>query len=71
MDMLGGRSFAALVAAMGGDLRCFAANFSNPVFPGDVLVVRGWNEGQRVVLRVSTEERPETVCLSNAYAVLS
>jgi acyl dehydratase len=65
---------AVLRGACGGDggrLAMLRGQFSNPVFPGDVLVVRGWNEGQRVVLRVSTEARPEAVCLSNAYAVLS
>jgi len=34
------------------------------------LIVRGWHEDQRVVLGVSTEAQPETLSLSNAYAVL-
>jgi len=64
---------AVVRAACRGDgekLAILRGQFSNPVFPGDVLIVRGWNEGERVILGVSTEERPETLCLSNAYAVL-
>jgi acyl dehydratase len=59
--------------ACGGNadkLRTLRAQFSNPVFPGDTLIIRGWNQGERVVLGVSTEERPDKSCLSNAYAVL-
>ena len=57
----------------GGDptrLRSLRGQFSNPVFPGETLVVRGWNEAGRTILAVSTEERRDEVCLSNAYAVL-
>ena len=52
-------------------LRQIRAQFSNPVFPGETLIVRGWNEGERVLLSASTEERPEEPCLSQAFAVLS
>ncbi len=48
----------------------FRAQFSSPVFPGETLIVRSWNEGERVILGASTEERPEQPCLSNAYALL-
>lgn len=51
-------------------LATFRGQFSQPVFPGDTLIVRSWNEGARVILGVSTEARPEQLCLSNAYAVL-
>lgn len=51
-------------------LATFRGQFSKPVFPGDTLIVRSWNEGARVILGVSTEARPEQLCLSNAYAVL-
>lgn len=51
-------------------LAMFRGQFSKPVFPGDTLIVRSWNEGARVILGVSTEARPEQLCLSNAYAVL-
>jgi acyl dehydratase len=64
---------AVVKRACGGDpdkLRTLRGQFSNPVFPGDTLIVRGWNDGGRVILGVTTEERPEKLCLSNAYAVL-
>jgi acyl dehydratase len=59
--------------ACGGDpdvLRRLRGQFSNPVFPGDTLIIRGWDEGERVILDVTTKERPDKPCLSNAYAVL-
>ncbi len=64
---------ALVRAAGGGDpdrLAMFRAQFSKPVFPGDTLIVRGWEEGARVMVGVTTEERPDESCLSNAYAVL-
>ena len=63
---------AVVAEACGGDpdkLASFRGQFSSPVFPGDTLIIRGWNEGGRVVLDVTTEERPDKPCLSNAYAV--
>lgn len=59
--------------ACGGDpdrLATLRGQFSSPVFPGDTVVVRGWNEGERVALTVSTEERPNELCLSQAFAVI-
>jgi acyl dehydratase len=47
------------------------SQFSNPVFPGETLIVRGWKEGDRVLLAAHTEERPKEACLSQAFAVLS
>ncbi len=64
---------AVVSQACGGDPACLSrlrGQFSNPVFPGDTLVVRGWNEGERVTLTVGTEERPGELCLSQAYAVV-
>jgi acyl dehydratase len=66
-----GRSVVSQVC--GGDpdrVATLRGQFSNPVFPGDTLVVRGWNQGERVILSVSTEERPDELCLSHAYAVI-
>jgi acyl dehydratase len=64
---------ALVRGACGGDpdkLATFRGQFSSPVFPGETLIVRSWNERERVILGVSTEERPEQLCLSNAYALL-
>jgi acyl dehydratase len=64
---------AVLKEACDGDpdkLATLRGQFSNPVFPGDTLIIRGWDEGERVILSVTTEERPGELCLSNAYAVL-
>ncbi|MGB9340646.1 MAG: MaoC family protein, partial [Polyangiales bacterium] len=57
----------------GGDpdkLTTLRGQFSNPVFPGETLIVRSWNEGERVIVGASTEERPGRPCLSNAFAIL-
>ncbi len=51
-------------------MQSLRGQFSNPVFPGETLVVRGWDEGARTILAVVTEERPQQLCLSNAYALL-
>jgi len=64
---------AVLRGACGGDpgkLAMLRGQFSNPVYPGETLLVRSWQEAGRVVLSVSTAERPDQRCLSNAYAVL-
>ncbi len=64
---------AVVAEACSGDpdkLATLRGQFSNPVFPGDTLIIRGWNEGERWILSVTTEQRPEKPCLSNAYAVL-
>lgn len=53
-----------------GRLATLRSQFSNPVYPGETMVIRGWNEMERVILSVTTEERPEEACLSNAYALL-
>lgn len=51
-------------------LRSLQGQFSAPVFPGDTLVTEGWRTDDRVLLRVTTEERPKAACLSQAYAEL-
>ncbi len=59
--------------ACGGDpnrLVTMRGQFSNPVFPGDTLVVRGWNEDDRVIFSVTTTEQPNTPSIGNAYALL-
>ena len=64
---------AVVLHTCGGDpdrLRSIRAQFSSPVFPGDTLVVRGWIEGERVVLWAGTEERPNETCLTQAWASL-
>jgi acyl dehydratase len=64
---------AVLHHACGGDpgrLASLRSQFSNPVYPGETVVIRGWNGMERVILSVATEERPEEPCLSNAYALL-
>ncbi len=64
---------AVVQGACGGDpdkLATLRGQFSNPVFPGDTLIIRGWNEGERLILGVTTEQQPEKPCLSNAYALL-
>lgn len=53
-----------------GAIAALRGQFSSPVYPGDTLVVRCWEEADRVILGVATEERPGDLCLSNAYAIL-
>lgn len=64
---------AVIRHACGGQptrLRSLRGQFSSPVFPGDTLVVRGWKEASETVLTVTTEERPNELCLSQARAVI-
>lgn len=64
---------AVVRAACAGDpnrLTALRAQFSKPVFPGDALIIRGWKQGERVIVGVTTEQRPDELCLSNAYALL-
>lgn len=64
---------AVVRAVCGGDANALAtlrAQFSNPVYPGDTLILRGWNEDGRAILSVTTEQRPDAPCLTNAYALL-
>lgn len=64
---------AVVAHACDGDptrLTGLVAQFAKPVFPGDTMIVRGWSEEGRTLLTVTTEQRPEELCLSNAYAVI-
>ena len=64
---------AVLAHACEGDparLAGLRGQFAKPVFPGDTMVVRGWTEEGRTLVTVTTEERPEELCLSKAYAVI-
>jgi acyl dehydratase len=64
---------AVVQHACGGDPERLAelrAQFTNPVFPGDTLIVRGWEAGDRIVLAAATEERPSDNCLSQAHALI-
>ncbi len=49
-------------------LKSLNGQFRAPVWPGDTLVIEGWREEGRVLLRASTQERPEDLCFTNAYA---
>jgi len=64
---------AVLSHACEGDpsrLSSLRGQFAKPAFPGDTLVLRGWNEEGRTAVTVTTEERPGELCLSNAHAVI-
>jgi acyl dehydratase len=57
--------------AAGGDatkLRTYAAQFRKPVWPGDVIVTKGWKlDGGKVAVVATVQGRPDPV-LSNAWA---
>ncbi len=62
---------AVLRECCGGDpskLKVLSGQFRNPVWPGDTLITSGWREGNRVILKTSTKERPEEFVFANAYA---
>jgi len=64
---------AVVLHSCAGDpdrLHSLRAQFSSPVFPGDTLVVRGWSEGDRVLLSASTKERPKETALTQACALI-
>jgi acyl dehydratase len=52
-------------------LKELRAEFQNPVFPGDTLIVRGWREADEVIVLASTEERPNAPCLTQTVAMIS
>ena len=65
---------AVLQAVCGGDpakLKSLRGQFRKPVWPGETLITRGWREGDEVILRVSTAERPDEDCFTNAYATIT
>jgi acyl dehydratase len=64
---------AVLQQVCGGDpgrLKALAGQFRKPVWPGETLVTEGWNDGDRVILRASTKERPGEYVFSNGHAEL-
>jgi len=57
--------------ALGGDperLHTYKARFTGHVFPGETLITRIWDEGERLTVAVETVERGATV-LANAAVV--
>jgi len=63
---------AAVDALLGGDVTRVAryqARFAGVAFPGDTLLVSLWNEVDRIVLTVHTQER-NTPVISNAAITL-
>lgn len=51
-------------------LKSLRGNFQKPVWPGETLLTRGWNEDGQIILEASTKERPGEVVFANAYAEL-
>ena len=59
----------ATEALLGGDAAAvgeFSARFAGVVFPGDQLDIALWDEGDRIVMQASVEDRP---VLSDAVLV--
>lgn len=48
--------------------KSLSGQFRNPVWPGDTLIIEGWNEPDRVLLRAHTAERPGDYVFANAAA---
>ena len=65
---------AVLKHAYGGDpakLKEYRGHFAKPVFPGDTLIISGWNEDDGTVfVRMTTTERPDENVFSNAWAIV-
>lgn len=51
------------------NFKAFRCRFAAPVIPGETLAVSMWEEGTRIVLQVSVEER-DIVVVNNAYLEL-
>lgn len=52
-------------------LKTLYGRFSKPIWPGETIVTKGWREDDRVVIRAATEERPDEVVFTHAYAELA
>ena len=52
-------------------MKSLRGQFRKPVWPGETLITRGWREGDEVILRVSTAERPDEDCFTNASATIT
>ncbi len=62
---------AVLANCCGSDpskFKALSGQFRKPVWPGDTLITEGWREDERVILRVSTKERPGEYVVANAWA---
>lgn len=62
---------AVLHHCCGGDpsrFQSLSGQFRNPVWPGDTLVVEGWQEDDRVLLRTHTAQKPNDYVFANAFA---
>jgi acyl dehydratase len=49
------------------NLESLSVRFSSPVFPGETLVTKMWNEGGTVIIEMTVKERNK-VTLTNAFA---
>lgn len=58
----------AVALSTGRPITSLSARFSRPVWPGDTLVIEGWDSGGGTVLRVRTRENPDEDVLSAAIA---
>lgn len=58
----------AVALSTGRPITSLSARFSRPVWPGDTLVIQGWDSGGGTVLRVRTRENPDEDVLSAAFA---
>ena len=52
-------------------LKTLHVQFRKPVFPGETLVSEGWVEGDRVLLRMQTKERPGDFVVDQSYAEIT
>lgn len=48
--------------------KSLTGQFRNPMWPGDTIVVEGWKEDGRVIVRAAAKERPKDFAFSNAVA---
>ncbi len=55
-------------APHGKKLSALNGSFQSPVLPGQTLIVEGWNEDGRVLLRATTKEQPDQVVFGKAFA---
>ncbi len=52
--------------------KSIAVRFSRPAWPGDTIVTQMWKEAEdKIIIRVSTSERPEEYTLTNAAVELN
>lgn len=64
---------AILAEECGNDpskLKTLDGRFSKPFWPGETLVIEGWREDGRIVVRAAAAERPTEHVFTNAYATV-